>query len=625
MAEKVLQSELRVSAVNATGRVFEQIAAKVKGLEGTMKSLKGVTAGFGGVVKTFDRLHHMTRMMAPVAGPAGAYESSRAASAIARGSVAAVADAQHELARMRAAGMLEPEIKEAEEVAQRFSTKYKPISQTAIMHALRNARSIVGTFEEASQIIDPLLKLRVIAMGAAPGRMEEFEEEFDNILKGTEIKGITQDAPRFANAMELISRALNVFGDTIKINDFYETIKYGRQASQSLSDEFMLATTGPTFAQEMKGSSAGKAMSAAFQAIIGGQMKQPAIQLLEKFGLLDPKKVVKTKTGATKGFLPGGVIGSEIFKKDPYQWVQEVFLPALAKKGVTSEGKIQDLIAVMFKAGVAGQFMSVLATQQTRFEKDRKLVHDNPGLKSADIFLNQDPFIVWQGVENQFTNLLKAAASPLAQPAIAAMKGLAEGISALTKAAGDHPIAAVTGLLGSTALAGGAAVAASSWTIGRMGALLRGGAGAAGGVATEEAAITLAWMKSIGAAAPAAGGGWLRTVAGRAALPLTLFSAAQFLHDENAKWAGTTLNERARLARGGGSLRDVYRADFQADRERLGIAKLDGDATVTVKIEGPEWLRSAVSIASDIAGLKIGTSGDTGRSMPEVAPVKYLR
>ncbi len=65
------------------------------------------------------------------------------------------------------------------------------------MHTARNVRAVVGTFDEAAKIMDPLMQLRVTALGAHPDTAGELGEDFDKLVKGMEIKGVTQDLGKF--------------------------------------------------------------------------------------------------------------------------------------------------------------------------------------------------------------------------------------------------------------------------------------------------------------------------------------------------------------------------------------------------------------------------------------------
>jgi len=401
-----------------------------------------------------ERAQRLRTAAGGVVAAGGALVVGHAAREGARETIKATAQGEHERVRMEASGMTPAEIAEAEKLSAEMSGKYRSVGQTKILHLLRNARSIVGNFEEASQIIEPLLQTYVVAQGAHPERSEELEADFDKLVKGMEIKGVTQDMPKFKHYLDNMSKALNVFGDTLRPTDYYETFKYGRAATNALSDEFMLEVA-PTFAQEMGGSSAGKAMSTFYGTLIGGKMKDVAAKRFVELGLADPSKILRTKTGAVKGLMPNGIATGRLAAENPYAWVNQVLLPALAAHGITDPKEIQDQIAALFKDSTAAQMVSVLATQQSRIEKDRALIKGAKGSEAAELFQQRDPYVAFKSVTEQFGNLLQAAGSPLAEPAAAALNHIAGGLNALTEAAREHPVAASGGLLGTLA-AGGA-------------------------------------------------------------------------------------------------------------------------------------------------------------------------
>ncbi|WP_194464250.1 hypothetical protein [Bradyrhizobium sp. CCBAU 53340] len=342
---------------------------------------------------------------------------------------------------MRAAGMTDQEVKEAEELARATSAKYKSISTTEIMHSARNIRSVVGTFEEATKIIDPLMKLRVVAQGAHPEKAEELGEDFDKLIKGMEIKGVTQDHAKFEHYIDNMAKAVNVFGDTLRPTDFYEMFKYGRAATNALGDEFMLKTA-PTLAQELGGSSAGKALSSFHTQFVGGKMSNKAVDMLNKYGLVDQSKVIRTTTGAVKGVLPGGIIGGEYLKpgqEDPYAWTNKVLLPHLAQKGVTDPAEIQEAISAMASQQTTAQMMSIFATQQKRIEKDWDLIQKAHGISAADEYLKSDPKVAQEAVKKQFDNYMGETAKPFVGPATTSMNWLASGLNYMSDYARQNP------------------------------------------------------------------------------------------------------------------------------------------------------------------------------------------
>jgi hypothetical protein len=453
----ILEALAVIKGKDATGPAFDQIAAKIgrvaraaNALNRDVQKQLHLAAGAERAATRMDRAHAMIGRGAKMAvgATAAAYGGSRAVSAIARETARVAADREHEKTRMSAAGMSDAEIKEAGELAGAISRKYPSLSQTEIMHTARNVRSMVGTFEEASHVLEPLAKLRVVALGAHPERAAELGEDFDKLAKGMEIKGVTQHLDKFNHYIDDMAKALNVFGDTLRPTDYYEMFKYGRAATNALSDHFMLSTA-PTLAQELGGSSAGKALSSFYTQFVGGKMSNKAVEALSQYGLLDPDKVIKTTTGHVKGVKPGGVVGSEYLepgKTDPYQWVNKVLLPHLAAKGVTDPAKIQEVIAAIASQTTTAQMMSIFATQQSRIMKDAALVAGANGIESADKFQRNDPKVIAKSIGSQFDNLLSNTAEPIMPAANAGMNWLASGLSYMSERAKKDPARSATEL-----------------------------------------------------------------------------------------------------------------------------------------------------------------------------------
>jgi hypothetical protein len=636
---RVIEAEAKISAIDATGRTFEDISKKVKGLSSAMKSLQGITSsGVGRINGTINALHKTMNTLKPVASTSAGAGGMYGIREIIRETARASTEQAHEAVRMNVSGMSESEIAEAEKLSGELSERYRSLSKTTIMHSLRNMRAIVGTYEEAAKILDPVLKLRVVAQGAHPEHAEELEEDFDKLVKGMEIKGVTMDPEKFKSYMQGMAKAINVFGDTLRPTDYYEMFKYGRQSTQNLSERFMLETA-PTLAQELGGSSAGKAMSSFYQAIVGGRIKEQSVKEMEKLGLINEDKVVRTKTGSIKGLLPGGVVGADLAASDPYAWVNERLLPALKAHGITSPEDIQATIATIFQQGTAAQMAGIFATQQSRVKKDWDRVHEAKGLEAADIFQSNDPGIVWAGMTEQFKNLLAAAGSPLVQPAVDGMHAIASGIVALENAAHDHPVAGTLGLSGATL--GGTAL--SAWLLRRgiqgAGNWWRGGAPAA----AEDAALAAEGPSFLGSViagtrfgAPGAflSDNMMRDGAiygdGKEALDalrhhrLRSYFNSQFdLPDSAAAppskpWVASGIPD---FGAGGAALAATAPApEVKGSADlRVDVQVEPSDSFISRIVQA---LRNEINVfgGSPGAGAGVGTAGSTGLSMPEAGP-----
>jgi hypothetical protein len=334
----------------------------------------------------------------------------------------------HEEIRQSASGMSANEMMEAAAESARISAKFPAISPTQVNHMLRNARAIVGSYAEAAEIVEPLAKLRVVAQGARPGA--DVTEDFDQLVKGLEIKGVTQDPKKFRDYLQGIAKGLNVFGDTLKPYQYYEMFKYGRQATPGLSSNFILGTA-PTLAQELGGSSYGNAVSGFNRSIVGGRMEHSALKEMYRLGLVGKGDLDFLKTGEVKGLKAGHAIkGWEVAQEDPNRWVKEFFLPALLKAGITTTQDVQKEVSTVFSNKVAAQMVSILATQQSRIEKDLALLRGAPGLEAADKYRN-DPMIATMALKNSVEGLT-------ATLSVSTIRGLAPVMTSVAEAIGRY-------------------------------------------------------------------------------------------------------------------------------------------------------------------------------------------
>ncbi|WGR95181.1 hypothetical protein MTX20_14520 [Bradyrhizobium sp. ISRA435] len=292
-----------------------------------------------------------------------------------------------------------------------------------------------------------------------------------------EIKGVTQDLAKFNHYIDGMAKALNVFGDTLRPTDYYEMFKYGRAATNALSDDFMLKTA-PTLAQELGGSSAGKALSSFYTQFVGGKMSNKALEQALKYGLItDESKVIKTSTGNVKGVLPGAFAGQEYLqpgKTDPYGWVNNVLLPALAKKGVTDPAQIQEVLAGLSSQQTTAQMLSIFATQQARILKDAELVHGAKGVGAAEDFQKNDPKVIRKSIESQVDNFLGNTAAPFLPLTNAGGNWLASGLSYMAEKGKTEPVPTATRLGFVSMLIGALGLDSASSALGSAGAWWRG-------------------------------------------------------------------------------------------------------------------------------------------------------
>jgi hypothetical protein len=437
-----LLSKLVISAEDRTKAAFDAIEARVKALASTIASVDRSIGGTGRAVGSVGRNAALARRGTDAAssrslGAVGGFTATAmglggvyGAGVAARGSAEAIGARQHESARMDLAGESPEEIADATAQTARLATQFPNVSQTDLLHMLRNARSIVGSYKEAADIAEPLVKLRTLAQLARPG--EDVSEDFDKLIKGLEIKGVTQNKGQFNEYMEGIAKGLNVFGDTLRPYEYYEMFKYGRQASPALSEKFILGT-GPTLAQELGGEGFGAAVAQFNKLVVNGVGKKGSFDELARLGLIDKSDQADIPgTGEGSGLKAGRTVkGWELAQSDPNEWVKQYLLPALDKAGINDREHVLKEVGGLFQSGRAGQLVDLLATQQSRISKDYALLGNAPGLSAADKALHEDPGLAWQGVKNSISGLIGAVGESIQSAGV--MTGAARWISGITE------------------------------------------------------------------------------------------------------------------------------------------------------------------------------------------------
>ena len=414
-----LESRLVITAIDETASTFAAIEARIKAVQASMAS---INPAMGAVGRASGNVAPAAASVGPAAASvaAAAEETKKSGPGLLTGAVefaaaavglkAAMAgitqafDQAHEVVRAAAAGMTHDEILDTDRLSKNIARTYPSIRQSSAQNLARNARSIVGSYEEAEPLVGELAKLRIVARGAQVNASEEqLDDEFDKLLNGIEIRGATQNPEEFKHHLNFIAKGLNAFGDTLTASDFYEMFKYGRQATPALSDKFMLETA-PALAQELKGSSYGRAVSAFNRAIVAGHMDHDALRALSEYGLVADDDLLKTKTGEIKGLKPGRHIKDYLkAQSDPYAWVQEDLIPGLEKAGITDKAQISAAIGRVFSNQVGAQMVNILALQRDRIDKDARIQEGAGDLTSANLFA-KDPKIASMALSNAVAN-----------------------------------------------------------------------------------------------------------------------------------------------------------------------------------------------------------------------------
>lgn len=241
----------------------------------------------------------------------------------------------------------------------------KGSSQIEAYQALRDLVVVTGSLSKAEQSLPLIMRMKF--GNQAVFNKDMSESQLNDMLKVIEIRGGFKSPEAMAQNANFFNRVLAAEGGAIQPSDFLDFMKTGGVAAQMISERGLVKLT--PLAQELGGARLGTAFTSASQAIENGMLSTASAKRLQELGLIKKGGAEYNKIGMIKRVKPGGVEGSELFASDPVAWMQTVYLPALAKKGITSEKGILSEIAYDFKNRTASSLLSKMFLQYDKIMK----------------------------------------------------------------------------------------------------------------------------------------------------------------------------------------------------------------------------------------------------------------
>src|SRR5579884_2011920 len=231
----------------------------------------------------------------------------------------------HQLQLANAAGMSQLEIAKATRAAWQATGTVMTTTATQNVAAIRELRMVFGDTQRAIEHMPTVQRLQSVLQSVRGGGAHD---EAYTVAKALEMKGSVKDVGQFDTAADLMTKAIIASGGKVGAQDFLSTFKYGRAATIGWDERFTYGIL-PTLIQEMKSSGGtggaggpGNALMSAYSAVVGGTIPQKSLKVWQSLGMLDPSKIIWDRVGSAKGVGPGGIIGSDVFQRDPYEWTQ---------------------------------------------------------------------------------------------------------------------------------------------------------------------------------------------------------------------------------------------------------------------------------------------------------------
>ena len=281
--------------------------------------------------------------------------------------------------RIGALGLGKEATKEATDYARAMKTfGTSTLDNLAIM---RDGITAFADVHHAEMVAPTLAKMKFgneAMFGAEEGA--ENDRKMMDMLKVIELRGGLKNEKAFKEQANIVQQVITATGGRVQGGEWLNAIKTGGVAVKGMSNEALYYKMEP-IVQELGGHRFGTAAMSAYQNIYQGRTTVRAARNMADFGLLDGDKVTYDKVGQVAHLNPGALKGGDLFKQDQFAWMEEILLPALAKKGITEKGAVHDAMGSMFTNRTASNLFTTMYDQREQIHKNAKL---NAGAENID-------------------------------------------------------------------------------------------------------------------------------------------------------------------------------------------------------------------------------------------------
>lgn len=344
---------------------------------------------------------------------------------------------------------------------------------TGNLRALLDMKNVLGDYQEARRTLPLVTKMQAVlessTEGSALAHGKSFASDFAfSVAKSLDIVGAAKTKEDFEKQAILMSQVITAFQGRVTPRMFQSVFAYARQAKLPMDDEFkyrFLPTLMLEYAQGNQGAGGGSRgvgpmIAAIYRVTNQGYVNKKSLPLIQSLGLASKGDALTTTTTGTT--LGRGLKGADLAARNPFEWTQEVLMPAIYKKfgNNLSQVQIARIINEVFRGNqLAAAGISEFALKPQNFLRDAKIIS---GAMTVDKAYQQaligDPRLAREAVAAQWENVQTALTVPLVTVLIPALTQLATIFNTLAQVLIKYPTLAKALSYGLTALFGAMAV-----------------------------------------------------------------------------------------------------------------------------------------------------------------------
>ena len=393
---------------------------------------------------------------------------------------------------MNMQGTKHQEIQENIKYAWEQTNKVTGTTVAENLKALIDLKNVFNDIHEARELAPDLMKAKMILAASVDGPVSKNAESmvFD-MAKAIDQPGHVQSPEAFRKHLFGMTKVMQMMSGKVLPGDYLSFFKYSRQSKFDLDEKFLYGVL-PELLLENKGGGGGVAggvgpqIAALFRFGVQGIMNKRSAQSLYDMGLVPENSILKTTTTGTT--LQGGLVGAEMLQKNPFEWVQTVFRPALERSypelidknakpgsGISDAQSLQ--VAQIFKGNqLATSLVIELLKKPFQYERFSKRIEQAPDFETSYELAQKSPQVAQQVADAAWENLKTVVGTEIIPLLVPGLQMLAGGLRTLAQFFRDHPLAAqiaaavpmATALVGGV-VALGAAIASTGIVVAMLG------------------------------------------------------------------------------------------------------------------------------------------------------------
>ncbi|KAB8051643.1 phage tail protein [Janthinobacterium rivuli] len=285
-----------------------------------------------------------------------------------------------ETARIRALGTRTAKEKE-HAIAFAKELKTYGVSQLEKTEMIRDSISIFADGHHAEMALPTMSKMKFINDTLYPESAGERNAQLFAMQKVIELRGNAGSVEAFKSDADRVQKVIAATGGRVGGEDWRQfTIRSG-VAGKGLNDNAFFNQMEPML-QELGGSTAGVGWRSLYNNIYQGKGTQRAAREMQSLGLLSGKHIKYDKVGQIKYIQAGALLEGEMFQKSPLDWIEKVFLPKLAAKGITDKDEINSKIGALVSNSNGAAFLMRMVDQRVQIRKSERLNQNSEGMDS---------------------------------------------------------------------------------------------------------------------------------------------------------------------------------------------------------------------------------------------------